>query len=242
MNKEYFAIVDRKKNTKSLLLMATPKKLFVWKESTEKMLLRMVVVEEPYKFKAGTRERGAAWNTIAEDLQKEGLKVTQRSVREKFEKMLREHKKKEEEEAKASGVDTDYGEIYQAMTDIKERITEFEELREGEEQKKQKEKTTAEDMRKKATEKLGETKRRKSDSADSEDGEEPKIKRPSGNGRSGILEILKESVEVKRKEQEEQRELRRKEFELREAELKQQQQLNMEMMSTMRELIQSLRK
>jgi uncharacterized protein YabN with tetrapyrrole methylase and pyrophosphatase domain len=137
MNKQT-AFYNCRSKKKPEVVMATPKKLFVWKESSEKMLLRMVVVEEPYKFKAGTRDRGAAWNTIAEDVQKEGLKVTQRSVREKFEKMLREHKKKEEEEAKASGVDTDYGEIYQAMTDIKETIAEFEELREGEEQKKQK--------------------------------------------------------------------------------------------------------
>jgi hypothetical protein len=72
----------------------------------------MVVVEEPYKFKAGTRERGAAWNTIVDDLQKEELKVMQRSVRERFEKMLREHKKKEENKAKSSGFDTDYAPLF----------------------------------------------------------------------------------------------------------------------------------
>jgi hypothetical protein len=72
--------------------------------------------------------------------------------------MLREHKKKEEEEAKASGVDTLWRDISSHGRYQGNNRAAFEELREGEEQKKQKEKTTAEDMRKMATEKLGETK------------------------------------------------------------------------------------
>jgi len=104
------------------------------------MLLRLVIVEEPYQFKQRTRQRGAVWLKIADELNKAGLKVTQRSVRGKFEKMLKEHRMKETEEARASGVQKEYGKIYQAMTDIAERIAEFEVDRAKEDKKLEKDK------------------------------------------------------------------------------------------------------
>ncbi|XP_020912561.1 uncharacterized protein LOC110250297 [Exaiptasia diaphana] len=173
------------------------KKLFIWKEASENMLLRLVIVEETYQFKQGSRQRGAIRLKIAEDLQKAGFKVTQRSVRETFDKMLKEHKKREAEEAKLSGAERDYGEIYQAITDIVERIAEFEVDRENEEKKLEKEKRDAEDMRKKAAEKLGETKKRKASSGSSslyDSVEEDSKKEKRSAGRSGILDVLKEST------------------------------------------------
>lgn len=217
--------------------MAELKKLFTWKEHSEKMLLRLIIVEEPYQFKQGTRQRGAVWLKIADELNKAGLKVTQRSVREKFEKMLKEHRMKEAEEARASGVQKEYSENYQAMTDIAERIAEFEVDRAKEDKKLEKDKQHAEDMRKKATEKLGETRKRKSSerSVESDEEDPQKAKKPKPGGRSGIVDVLRESIDAKK-------ELRTKEMELREAELKQQREMNMAMMSTMRAMIESFKK
>lgn len=216
--------------------MAELKKLFTWKEHSEKMLLRLIIVEEPYQFKQGTRQRGAVWLKIADELNKAGLKVTQRSVREKFEKMLKEHRMKEAEEARASGVQKEYSENYQAMTDIAERIAEFEVDR-AKDKKLEKDKQHAEDMRKKATEKLRETRKRKSSerSVESDEEDPQKAKKPKPGGRSGIVDVLRESIDAKK-------ELRTKEMELREAELKQQREMNMAMMSTMRAMIESLKK
>lgn len=217
--------------------MAELKKLFTWKEHSEKMLLRLIIVEEPYQFKQGTRQRGAVWLKIADELNKAGLKVTQRSVREKFEKMLKEHRMKEAEEARACGVQKEYSENYQAMTDIAERIAEFEVDRAKEDKKLEKDKQHAEDMRKKATEKLGETRKRKSSerSVESDEEDPQKAKKPKPGGRSGIVDVLRESIDAKK-------ELRTKEMELREAELKQQREMNMAMMSTMRAMIESFKK
>ena len=69
--------------------MAT-RELFIWKRLHEEYLVQEVLSIEPYQYKTGTKEEGAAWTLIADNLVARGLKVTQRSVREKFEKMLKE--------------------------------------------------------------------------------------------------------------------------------------------------------
>ena len=72
--------------------------MFVWKEVHEKALMTEVLTVEPHQFKHGTKERGAAWTAIAERLNEMnmGFKVNQRSVREKFEKMMKDYEKKKE--------------------------------------------------------------------------------------------------------------------------------------------------
>ena len=96
------------------------------------MLLTEVITIEPYQFKAGTKEGRSAWTEIAESLDSCGLKVTQGSVREKFDKLMKDFLKKESKEKKQSGVDVECGELDQSLQDIKQRMAEFEELREGE--------------------------------------------------------------------------------------------------------------
>ena len=65
------------------------RELFIWKDSHEKALIQEVLAIEPYKFKSGTKEKGAAWTEIADNLSECGLRVNQRFVREKFEKIMR---------------------------------------------------------------------------------------------------------------------------------------------------------
>ena len=101
--------------------------IFVWREKHEMFLLREVIIHEPYKFKVGSTERGATWTVIASEL--EGgldMKVNQRSVREKFNRMIEGFKKKEAVEQRASGVDVEYNEKDQALLDILKRMAEFE--------------------------------------------------------------------------------------------------------------------
>ena len=75
-------------------------------------------------------KKGSTWIEIAERLAGCGLKVTQRSVREKLDRLMKDFLKKESEEKKQSGVEVEYGELDQTLQD---RMAEFEELREGEE-------------------------------------------------------------------------------------------------------------
>jgi len=177
-------------------------KLFIWKLNHEKLLLREILAVEPYRFKVGTKEKGASWTKIAESLENAGLKVNQRSVREKFHKMVKDFDKKEITEKRASGVDVEFGELEQCLTDIKERMEEVMSTRQEEDNKQKKERASAEEMRKQAAESLSQTKKRKSSSNVDSD-EELDESSPTGKRKrkssSSYIDVMKESIELKKK-------------------------------------------
>ena len=205
------------------------REVFVWKIWHEEVLLAEVSTVEPYKFKVGTKEPGKAWREVSDNLnalKDLGFKTTHRSVRDKFEKMLRDFEKKENEEKMASGVDVEYTEIDKALEDIKVRIAEVDEVQEREKEKIIKEKVAAEQMRSKAMETLSETKKRSmgkisnrdvdTDDDDDDDGVQvvnPKRKRSQG----GMMEILKDAMGAKKQANE----VRQRELELQSEEMKQ---------------------
>ena len=94
-----------------------------WTLEHDTLLCRDILVEEPYQFKMGTRERGHSW-----DLNKIGqphFMVDQRAVRDHFLKLERSFKRKMAEEELASGISpTEPTELEQAIQDIIERGTE----------------------------------------------------------------------------------------------------------------------
>lgn len=195
------------------------KEVFVWRENHDIFLLREVLTLEPYKYRFGSKERGSTWTSIAGNLEGFGMKVSQRSVRERFTRMMDAFKKKEAAEKRATGVDVDYTEKDKALLDIMERMAECEEVSEQEKQKDLQEKETAEEMRRRAVERLGET--RKRGNSDKEDGGTPDGKRK----RSGeMVEVLKESIKATREKEEAERELRERDMQLREQQLAMQQQ------------------
>ena len=240
----------------SLDIMTAKRELFIWKNCHESLLLSEVVHEEPYKYNAGTKERGAAWSKIADSLNERDMKVTQRSAREKFDKMYKEFKEREKEEKLASGVEVEYDENYQALTEIHDRIIEWEEARQA---KETTEKVIAEEMRKRATEKFSTTKKRKADVGSGDESEEdsPPKKRQS---QTNLVEVMNQSVLMKRTDQQEQRQLRQRELDMRAAELQQQQQfqnhllqqqqqfqqqqqaMNMAMFNALNEMLKHIRK
>lgn len=64
--------------------------LFISKRLHEKYLVQEVLSVEPYQYKGKTKERVAAWTEVADSLSAKRLKVTQRSVKEKLAKLLKE--------------------------------------------------------------------------------------------------------------------------------------------------------
>ena len=114
---------------------------------------------ERHQFWSGSKERGAVWTTIAENLKAFDMKVSQSSVRDRFEKIIKEFKAKEAKEVRASGVDVEYTERDKLLTDIVEKMEEFEEAMEKVKGKEKKDRESAEEMRKRAVEQLGETRR-----------------------------------------------------------------------------------
>jgi hypothetical protein len=228
---------------------------FTWKMMHEDLLLREVLLLEPFQYRQGTKERGTAWTKIAENLTTLGMKASQRSVREKFEKLVTEFKRKEAAEERASGVEVEYTERDQAMVDILERMNEYEVALESKKVKDLQEKATAEDMRKKATERVGETRRRHS-----EENDEITPERKQRRRNSDVIEVLKGSLEMKRKEQEQTGQLREREITLMERQFQrqdefqramieqqqqfqqQQQAVTMSMLNTLAEITKNLKK
>ena len=128
--------------------------------------------------------------------------------------------KKEERRDKQSGVDVEYGELDHSIQDIKERVAEFEELKEGEEQKQKKQKAAMEKMRRQATEKLSETKKRKAtlEDPDTDDKILPGKKEKS----TSMVDVVQQTIELKKWHQEHDDEIKKRELDLRASEMQQQ--------------------
>ena len=102
-----------------------------WTSEHDVIFLREVLVHEPWKQKYGSQERGKVWEKIAESLN--GLntvcelyfKVTQRSVRDRCKLLVDNFKKREREEAAASGISPEETESDIALADIIEEADEM---------------------------------------------------------------------------------------------------------------------
>lgn len=127
---------------------------------------------ELFTNKVGSRERGNAWSLNAENLNKSEyeFKVSMRSVGETLGKLNEDWLCTEREERRASGIEnTADDEFDQAMRDIHERLEEVKEEWNKESKKAEEEKNKAEYIRKIATERNGQTKKRLMSDLDSDD-------------------------------------------------------------------------
>lgn len=189
-----------------------------WTEQHDICLCKEVRVIEPYMYKKGSIERGKGWSKIADNLNsctEIKFKVNQRSVRERFSLLQTRFKQKEKQEIAASGINPpEQSELDILLEDIVGKEQEAGENMPSSERKKAAEdKCKAEEMRKKALEKMGETKKR-NNATNNEEGEvfvsESKRKRRSG---SETIEYLKEKNESEKKLKEAEIELKKKESE-----------------------------
>ena len=86
------------------------RELFIWKTNLKQYCVQELLLVEPYLHylhKQGSKERGQAWKLIASNLNSSltvSFKVTERSVREKFTKMIEAFRKNENQEIKTSGI------------------------------------------------------------------------------------------------------------------------------------------
>ena len=82
-----------------------PKKIIVWNDQKDELLCRKILLLEPYKFKARTREKVNTWKAIADNLNfLDGFKVDARAGRERYGVNKAHFKAKEKEEKMASGI------------------------------------------------------------------------------------------------------------------------------------------
>ena len=192
--------------------MTSKRELFIWKKHHDLLLLKEVVLEEPFKHNNGSKEKGASWSKIADALTQHGMKVTQRSVRERFDELYSDFKEREREEKQAYGIDVEYDDNHKALTEIHERVLKLEEERQD---KETQEKATAAEMRKRATERLSVKKRRSKDDARGEEEVSPKRRM----SQTSMVDMMKEGMTMKQKYQEERGQIRSRELDLRAADI-----------------------
>ena len=117
-------IMDSKKNE-------TKRELFIWKSEHDCEFLREVLLEQPHRFAYGSKERGNVWQKIADNLmQNKGMRVTKRAVRKRFDKLYEEFKEREKKEKRDSGIEVEYDEKHQALTEYHELIMDWQSERE----------------------------------------------------------------------------------------------------------------
>ena len=138
-----------------------------WTTEHDIILCREVLVAEPYTCKAGTREKGQCWDSVAENLNAVStvrFQVDQRGVRDRYSKLVKIFKRKTAAEERASGISPEVTELDMALENIIELAESAEgELARGDESKRksaEKEKETAESVRKRSMERLAETRER----------------------------------------------------------------------------------
>ena len=181
-----------------------------WTKEHDIMLCREILLVQPFRFKHGTRDRGRCWEKIAQnlnDVERPHFLVDMRGVRDRFTKLEKNFRKKKASEERASGICPDEpDELDQALEEIVQLMNE--ELWEAGERRKEleREKTTAASVRKRAMERLAET--RAGEGVDREG-----RKRRCG---TEAIEYLKERREHDDQLKEEEMEFRNREINLRE--------------------------
>lgn len=205
--------------------------LFIWKKQHELCLLKEVTCVEPYAKKQS--DRVAAWRTIASNPngnKQGGFKVTERSCRDRFKRIMEEFENKEQVEKKAFGIDAEYDELDQLCQDIKERMEEVSSQEEAESAKKKSESEKAASMRQMAMETVAETKKRKSTG-----GAQPPRRRGADT-----MQFLQESHQIRSQQLKAEQALRERELQLKEAELRQTQQQQQQQQQLMLQMLQQL--
>ena len=186
----------------------------VWSTVHDEMLCREILVVDPF---TGTKKsmvaRGTKWEQVAENLskiQQVYFKVDKRAVRDRYNLLSKELRNKLKNEEKESGIETDMTEVEMALEELIEKEDAAEtEQRVADNQKKMKDsqdRENAENIRKKAMERLGQTQKRKSEGDENE--VKKRKKRSSGSDTLNFLrekneqvqEMQKQELEVKRQQ------------------------------------------
>ena len=149
-----------------------------WTVEHDLTLCGEVLLQEPFKHPKNSKERGEVWSNIAvnlNSLENPSFKVSKRSVRDRLTLLQTKYKGKTREEEKASGIDCEETPLDAAIEEIleKEKAADMERNEQSGTQplKEQREKASAEEVRRQAMERLGKTQKR---NADSEEGKPSK--------------------------------------------------------------------
>ncbi|CAH3184209.1 unnamed protein product [Porites lobata] len=203
-----------------------------WTDEHDVLMLREMVVSDVFSFKKGSVSRGDAWDSIAEKLNQidspQFRIKDKRGVRERWVLLRRKFRSKIREEEAASGV----------VLIEREDTIKPDDNRLSVQQKNDKDK--AEDIRKKAMESMGETKKRKL-SRGTTDEDQPTT---SGRKRSAqpLVDFLRENANAERELRQQELDIKRKEHEKQQETIQvmmlQQQKMNQAFISVVKKLLE----
>ena len=206
-----------------------------WTPQHDRALLDEMSVSEVFQYKKGTPERGQVWDSIAANLnavEYPKFKVLKRSCRDRWTLLRGKYQKKMTNEIKASGIDVEVNEM---DTIIEELIgKEDAAVRTGGKDKKkvEEEKKAAEQIQKKAMERLGESSKRCG-----ADGE-VEVKKKKRKSSSEAVEFLREKAKLDHSLREEELQLRKDQQSQTLVLLQQQQQMNQVLLSLMEKMVE----
>ena len=114
-----------------------------WTKDHDLILLKEILLFEPYSQKRGSLERGRVWEQIAERLNGQRIdkilfKVSQKSVRDRFNALRNNFAKRQREEERASGILPEISEVDECLEDIIERFKERDKNQRKENEEKRK--------------------------------------------------------------------------------------------------------
>lgn len=172
-----------------------------WTISRDIIFCREIMVSSLFDTKKSSVERGKVWEAVADKLcaiKEPTFKVDQRAGRDHFKKFLCRFKRKLRDEDLASGISPEETELDSMLEEMLEREEAAEMLQiEDIEQKRRIEadKVAADDMRRKAMEKLSDTKKRKG-----ENGDKPKKKKVTTETLTYLREKTASEMNMRREE------------------------------------------
>ena len=178
-----------------------------WTNQHDTLFLREVRASDLYETRKGSPERGKLWDEIAarlNNLSHPKFLVNKRSLRDRLNLLMAKFKAKNREEERASGISPELQEIDTLLEELCEKAEEAKNRPSvgDKRQNAQREKAQAEEMRLKAMETMGQTKKRDEKS----DGVNPtKKKRKSTGDAIGYLEKKAEQEMALRREEMEMR-------------------------------------
>ncbi|CAB3983614.1 Hypothetical predicted protein [Paramuricea clavata] len=193
----------------------SPKKSMVWSKAKDLILLKEIAAEGVMSNKPRSRERGMQWQRIADNITALGQGVTSRAVRDHYNVMAKKYRARMAQEERSTGEGG--AELTEAESLLEELIhiegemeRQVENENEENQQRIEQERGQALEMRERAMETLGQTRKRTRQNGEGS-GKEQKRRR-SGDMMKWLqerVELEKEEKKAKREEEREYHEVQR---------------------------------
>ncbi|CAB3978909.1 Hypothetical predicted protein [Paramuricea clavata] len=193
----------------------SPKKSMVWSKAKDLILLKEIAAEGVMSNKPRSRERGMQWQRIADNITALGQGVTSRAVRDHYNVMAKKYRARMAQEERSTGEGgaelTEAESLLEELIHIeREMERQVENENEENQQRIEQERGQALEMRERAMETLGQTRKRTRQNGEGS-GKEQKRRR-SGDMMKWLqerVELEKEEKKAKREEEREYHEVQR---------------------------------